>query len=377
MPYILFALSALLLAVFLNSIISPKKAERLFSTSLSSQEELRELILKNVSLSGIDSSSIQGYRDKNHVLHLKIELTLELYGQLEETLEKRLSRFHSPVIKKEKHQDSEKDYYLWEVKAKNEENLVVLFSCLKDIVGEGSGAHHKERRNKVAIIIDDMGYSLEALRKISSMRKALTVSILPFSPYAKNTAQVAHDNGLEIMLHLPLQSADDNSNNDFKGIILSGMSEDEVKKALEENLHQVPYIKGVNNHMGSKITADKNKMHIILERLKQMDLFFVDSVTTTKSIAFNLAQALGIPSARRHIFLDSINNVETIKQKLIQLFRDAQKEGDAVGICHPSDETLQVLMENIHLAEEYNVELVFASQIARTPSPSLQKSWLK
>lgn len=221
------------------------------------------------------------------------------------------------------------------------------------------------RKNKAAIIIDDMGYSLAALKRIISLKKPLTVSILPFSPYAWETALDAHKNNLEVMLHLPLESVNNQEMDGTDGFILSEMGEEEAKRILEENLSKVPYAKGVNNHMGSKITTDEFLMRIILERLKELNFFFIDSLTTEKSIAFRLAQSMGIPSASREIFLDSIREENHIEKKLLEFFQKAQEKNNSVAICHPFAETLTVLEKNIHLAERHNVELVYVSQIVR------------
>ncbi|MFQ6070219.1 MAG: divergent polysaccharide deacetylase family protein [Candidatus Aminicenantales bacterium] len=358
LPFILAAVCALLLAAALNTIISRQKAER-FKASLSfPQQELKELILKQLSSYGIESSSIQSYRDEDNVLHLKVDASLSLYGEIEKNLKNKIARFTQAELKIEEKENENKGYYLWEVKSRNGKSIFVLFSCRKKIAFEG-----EQEKGRAVIIIDDMGYSLESLKKVFSFNKPLTISILPFSPHAKKTAQIAHENGLEVMLHLPLESANNNGNNDVRGIILSRMSEEEVKKRLEENLNQVPYIKGVNNHMGSRITASKTVMMVILEEIKKKNLFFVDSVTTTKSVAHELAQKMGLPSARRDIFLDSIANKDSIKRKLTQLFRLARKKGTAVGICHPFEETLEVLEKYLGLADEYDVELVSVSRI--------------
>jgi polysaccharide deacetylase 2 family uncharacterized protein YibQ len=221
------------------------------------------------------------------------------------------------------------------------------------------------RKNKTAIIIDDMGYNLAALRKIISMKKPLTVSILPFSPYARETALNAHKNDLEVMLHLPLESVNSQDMNSTDGFILSEMSEEETKRIFEENLSKVPYVIGVNNHMGSKITTDAFHMHIILERIKERNLYFVDSLTTKESIAFRLAREMEIPSASREIFLDSVRDENYIEKRLLEFFQRAQEKNNSVAICHPFDETLKVLEKNIHLAEKHNIELVYVSQIVR------------
>jgi hypothetical protein len=209
-----------------------------------------------------------------------------------------------------------------------------------------------------------MGYNLEDLKKIITLKKPFTVSILPFSPYAKETALIAHENGLEVMLHLPLESVKSEKETIPEGYILSGMSKEEIQRTLEENL-QIPYIKGVNNHQGSKITTDKTLMRIVLEPLKERSLYFIDSLTTSNSIAFRLAQEMGIPSARRYIFLDSIIDEEYITGMMEDLLLKAQQRNNTVVICHPFQETLRVLKEKIHFVEENNLELVFASQIVQ------------
>jgi polysaccharide deacetylase 2 family uncharacterized protein YibQ len=143
------------------------------------------------------------------------------------------------------------------------------------------------------------------------------------------------------------------------------MNKEEIYKTLDLNFHQVPFAKGANNHMGSKITADRTYMEIILKYFKAKNLFFIDSVTTGNSKAYKTAQKLKIPSAYRHIFLDTKQDEKHIKGKLIDLFSLAQKKGEAVGICHPTKETLNVLKKYFHLIDNYDVHAVFASQISR------------
>jgi polysaccharide deacetylase 2 family uncharacterized protein YibQ len=171
---------------------------------------------------------------------------------------------------------------------------------------------------------------------------------------------------MEVILHLPLESLNDfDSNSSTEGLIHSRMSEQAVLETLEADLAQVPFIKGVNNHMGSKITAEREMMSLILTRLKKDNLYFIDSVTSGGSIAYKLAREMSISSAFRHVFLDSETEEEYILKQLIQLLLLAQKQGVAVGICHPYDSTLKVLSDNLELFAEYNCETVFASQIVK------------
>ena len=220
-------------------------------------------------------------------------------------------------------------------------------------------------RGKVALIVDDMGNSLEALDELLGLGEPVTISVLPYSPYSRETAEIAHEKGLEILLHLPLESLNNHdSEAGEEGLIRSGMGEAEVRKLMADNLDRVPHIKGVNNHMGSKVTADEALMRIILEPLKEKGLFFLDSRTTGKSVAFTVARNMGIPAESRQVFLDADGKSELIKERLLELFRLAQREGRAIGICHPFRETLQTLKENFHLLKDYGLEAVFASELA-------------
>jgi len=342
---------------YLFSVLSEKKKASL------SEEGLDQIVIKSLSSLKISYDSTQQYRDKKGVLHFMIDLPLRKYRELESLLEKEFKKVSASILKKEELQGEEKNYYLWQVEGKRKQRLTILFSSQKEKLKKEIPSRKAE--NKVAIIIDDMGYSLKAINDICSLKKPLTVSILPYSPLAKETARIAYQNKLEVMLHLPLESVNNREGNNIEGIIHSRMSKEEIIKTVEAGLDQVPYVAGVNNHMGSRITANKILMSIILEPFKERNLYFVDSRTTSRSIAYKVAQTMGIPSVYRHVFLDGENNEDYIKGKMIELFRLAQKKGKAVGICHPTEKTMRVLKKNFHLLEKYNLEPVFASQLAQ------------
>jgi polysaccharide deacetylase 2 family uncharacterized protein YibQ len=256
--------------------------------------------------------------------------------------------------------------YSWRITGRQEEAFSLVFALLEP------PAEEKEKEavppsppeNRVAIIIDDMGDSLEVLQEICSLDQPITISILPYSAYAEETARVAHENGLEVMLHLPGESLNhEEGNSSTVGLIKSDMSEEEVRSLVEESLSRVPYIKGVNNHMGSKITQEEPIMRPILDLLKSRKLYFLDSRTTAESVAFDLAREMGLRTAYRNVFLDSSVGVDYSKKKIIDLFKFSQKTGKAIGIGHPFPETLQALRENIHLLKKYKVRPVFVSEI--------------
>jgi uncharacterized protein len=219
---------------------------------------------------------------------------------------------------------------------------------------------------RVALIVDDMGNNLEALDELLDLRERVTISVLPYGDYAAETARIAHDRGLEVLLHLPLESLNNHeSESNTRGLITSGMSAADVLRIVDEDLARVPFISGVNNHMGSKVTADESMMRLILEPVRRRGLFFLDSRTSGKSVAYDVARSMGIPAAARQVFLDADGDNGRIKERLHELFRIARKDGRAVGICHPYRETLNALRENFRSLDGQGVEAVSVSDILK------------
>jgi polysaccharide deacetylase 2 family uncharacterized protein YibQ len=329
--------------------------------------DLSQALLSSVARSGIPDEAVNLFTDEDGIDHLLVDLPIEKYSELESSFFETLNTFAIQITEKEEQQTAEKKYYLWQAQDNREYKLTVLFSCDKERFKMARKPSSHPGASKVALIVDDMGYSLAAINELCSIGRPLTIAIIPYSPLASEIATISRQHNLEVILHLPLEAINNNESNHSKGMITAEMTEAEVIAILEKNLDQVPYIRGVNNHMGSKVTADSKLMNIILEQLKNRDLFFIDSRTTSSSVAYNIAQSLNIPSAYRHIFLDAEINETYIRSQLIELFRRAQKNGFALGICHPTRETLKVLRESFHLVDEYGLEPVLASQVVQTP----------
>ncbi|MFC2165355.1 divergent polysaccharide deacetylase family protein [Acidobacteriota bacterium] len=351
--YLFSALSRKKKAIVKKKVVPEKK------------EDAGQIAMEVLAKLDIPTEGINLFKDETGVLHLKVDLPLLQYSRIEKALEKSLQKKDFRILEKEEQQAKEKNYYLWEVEGKDKERLSFLFSCEKEVTAIAKEPPPKPARNKVALIIDDMGYSMEAINTISSLGRPVTVAIIPYSPLALETATISKENNLEVILHLPLESINNDDRNNIEGMIYSGMSDEDIIRTVKKNLSQVPYIQGVNNHMGSKVTANLKLMQTILGLLRERNLFFIDSRTTGSSVAYDVAQSLGIPSAYRHVFLDGELDEEYIKNQLLKLFKQAQKNGFALGICHPSAETLKVLKEHFHLIEDYNLEPVFASQVVK------------
>lgn len=360
---------------YIFSILEGKKeviahADKAKEAGKAEQEEadMPQTLLNTAADSGIPDDSINLFTDEEGVYHLLVDMPLKKYSQVESSFFDTFRAFGFQITDKEEQQTDEKKYYLWQAQDRKNRKITLLFSCDKEGIKIARRPVALPGAGKIALIVDDMGYSLGAINELCSIDRPLTIAIIPYSPLASEIATISKQHDLEVILHLPLEAIDENNNGSYsKGMITAEMNKSEIIATLDKNLNQVPYISGVNNHMGSKITSDSQIMNIILEHLKDRGLFFIDSRTTGNSVAYDIAQSLNIPSAYRNIFLDGELDEDYIRQQLFELFRRAQKNGFALGICHPNEETLKVLKESFHLADEYGLEPVLASQIVKTP----------
>lgn len=226
-----------------------------------------------------------------------------------------------------------------------------------------NGATVSEGPPRVAIILDDGGYGGASTEKALTLDPRLTLAILPNTPFATDTAQRAAQLGFEVILHMPMETH--GKNHLFPGQIETSMTPEDIRKLTESALIQVPGIVGVNNHTGSKFTADAHAMQTFLDVIKGYGLYFVDSRTTGSSVAFREARALGIPTAARHIFLDNELNAVYIRQQVQRLIDAARKHGAAIGIGHFRRATVAVLAEILPQFEQENIVLVHASELVR------------
>ena len=221
-----------------------------------------------------------------------------------------------------------------------------------------------DRLPKVAIIIDDLGYDRKIAEKFLELDVALTFSILPFSPYQEKIARRAQEKGIEVMLHLPMEPKEYPAVNPGQGTLLTEMDPDRLIAQLEKNLDTLSEIKGVNNHMGSRLTAESNQLYQIFSILKKRGLFFVDSRTTADSLCKPTARMFKVPFAERDVFLDHHQQPEFIRKQIKRLIEIARSHGEAVGIGHPYSTTYTVLKEMLPELKE-SVRVVPASDIVR------------
>jgi len=216
----------------------------------------------------------------------------------------------------------------------------------------------------IAIIIDDLGNQLDAGRRAIALDAPLVCAVMPHTAFSRTLAREAHAAGKEVMMHLPMQPMQ-MERIAGPGEISLENNMAQLRTILYNDLETVPHVAGINNHMGSLITRHPGHMRWLMEALAARgDLFFVDSFTTSASVAYETALETGVPAARRHVFLDADPAPEKIAAQFEQLKRQALSRGYAIGIGHPYDVTLNMLEEVLpELQRNGKFELVPVSHI--------------
>ncbi|WP_115720336.1 divergent polysaccharide deacetylase family protein [Gallaecimonas mangrovi] len=207
---------------------------------------------------------------------------------------------------------------------------------------------------KIALIIDDIGYHKSDIKALS-LPDAVTLSVLPHTPYGERLAAEAKQ---PIMLHMPMEPISTHVHLE-KDTMTVEQNRQQMEALLNDALKAIPQAKGVNNHMGSLLTEDRTRMDWLMAMLSKRGLYFVDSRTTAKSQALLAAQAAGVPAVSRRIFLD--NSASVLNHQWQRALEIAHKLGHVVVIAHPHPTTLAFLSKA--LSNMKDVELVPVSSL--------------
>ncbi|HEX9023967.1 MAG TPA: divergent polysaccharide deacetylase family protein [Geobacteraceae bacterium] len=225
----------------------------------------------------------------------------------------------------------------------------------RKVVGPGS----------VAIIVDDMGSSLQEVNELMDIKLPLTFSVIPGLAKGVAVAQAAHSRGYGVMIHIPMEPQGyPQQRMEQNGLLLS-QSDAEIRKRLNEFTLAVPYAKGANNHMGSRFTEDRGKMGTVLGFLKGRGLFFIDSKTAADSVGYSLAREMGLETASRNVFLDNVQETAYIRRQLEQLADIARRKGTAIGICHPHKTTIATLTAMMPELKGAGITFVYVKDLVR------------
>ena len=219
-------------------------------------------------------------------------------------------------------------------------------------------------RPRLAIILDDMGYDRAAADSVFSLRFSITVSVIPNLPRSTEIAEEAYRHGDQVLLHLPMEADADGGMREPIELRV-GMKTDKVEKEVTAMLDTVPHAVGVNNHQGSRATADAALMAELMPLLLRRGLFFIDSRTTVATVAYEAAQRAGVPSASRKVFLDDTVSREAVRAQIRLAARDAERDGSAIAIGHPHPATIAALAEEVPQLEAHGIRFVFASDVVQ------------
>lgn len=221
---------------------------------------------------------------------------------------------------------------------------------------------------RIAIIIDDLGYQLEAGRRAIELPGPVAYAILPGTPQGRVLAEAAHRNGKEVLLHLPLQAVEHNGPAEPGGMTLD-MGRSAFQEAFAFALASVPFAIGVSSHRGSLLTRHPGHMEWLMDEIRLRDgLFFIDSYTTHESVALQMAVEAGVAAAKRDVFLDNDRSEEALAFEFSRLQDLARKQGIAMAIGHPYPETLEFLERELRSLDEAGIELVAVSELIRIVS---------
>ena len=217
----------------------------------------------------------------------------------------------------------------------------------------------------IVLVIDDFGYRNDSVSDgFLDLNIPITCAIIPGHSQSRKFAQKAFAAGKEVIIHMPMESSLNTPGEDeYK--IKSGMTSEEVEWRIREVLKEMPEAIGMNNHQGSKATTNGKVMSVLGSVLKANNKFFIDSRTTSKTVAEEIMRSIGVPTIRRHVFLDNDDSKDKISERIDEVARLAQKQGIAVAIGHAKPHTLKAIKDALPklLADGYQFE--FASNVVK------------
>ncbi|AMB86557.1 hypothetical protein AWM79_15095 [Pseudomonas agarici] len=231
-------------------------------------------------------------------------------------------------------------------------SLPVLFACLIGVAHATPVDSPTAPKAYLTLIIDDLGQNLPRDRRVLALPGPVTPAIMPDTPHAAEFAREAHQAGKIVMLHMPMDPA----TGPFAWH--PELPLEELQKRLAAAFKAVPYTSGVNNHEGSRMTAEPPAMVWLMGELQRRNKFFVDSRTSARTVAAAQAQKVGLASVSRDVFLDNERTEPAIAAQLTTAIRLARQQGTVVVIGHPYPQTLAVLERELPKLKEQGIDWI-------------------
>lgn len=212
---------------------------------------------------------------------------------------------------------------------------------------------------RLIIVLDDIGNNLAAGKAAINLPGPIAYSILPHTPYSVKLAELAFQQGKEVMLHVPM--ANTAHLRLGPSALTDKLTQTQLVHVLQDAIAAVPHVVGVNNHMGSLLTQRRQKMDWVMEVLAEQGLFFLDSRTTSQTVAWQSASSRGIPWLMRDVFLDHEQTTAFVDKQFRYGLKLAQQQGFAVLIGHPYPVTIRYLQQALPTIGEQGIQLVAPS----------------
>lgn len=280
-----------------------------------------------------------------------IAIMLTLWGPLRKY---RLAEENKPVVQTKKQEPQQK-----KTGPKDKKRIPEAKKHAESLV-----AGSFEKTSLIAIVIDDLGQDVKQAKEVLALSGKVTVAVLPGLAQSKNVANLAKQAGHEVLLHMPMEPLKNHEKTQTPGTLSADMTPMAFLTAVSDDVESVPGAIGVNNHEGSALTENKEAMKFLMAELKTRNLFFLDSLTNAKSVAYATAIEFGMKAAKRDVFLDNEgDNPEYIRRQLDELVEIARNHGKAIGIGHPHPVTLRELRKWLAGTNSQGIEIVPVSRL--------------
>ena len=218
---------------------------------------------------------------------------------------------------------------------------------------------------KIAIVIDDFGYRNDDVSDgFLKINANLTYAIIPGHNYSTSFGEKAANAGYEVIVHMPMENTG-KTYGEEKFVLMTDMDSETIKRRINNAFFQIPTAIGMNNHQGSKASADQHVMSNVAKVIKEKGLFFLDSRTTVETVIVTTMEVFGVPTAKRNIFLDNEDSELEIRTQLEKLVKKAERDGSSIGIGHAKRNTLSVLKAEIPKLQKRGFKFVFVSEMVR------------
>ena len=218
-------------------------------------------------------------------------------------------------------------------------------------------------RGVIGIVIDDFGYRNDEISDgFLELDARLTYAIIPGHRYSTSFGEKAVESGYEVIVHMPMENTG-KTYGEEEFVLMTAMDNETIQRRLNNAIEEIPTAIGMNNHQGSKASADQNIMSNVAKVMKERGFFFLDSRTTIETIGETTMEVFGVPTARRNIFLDNEDDEEKIEKQLMKLVKRSEEVGSAIGIGHVKPKTLNVLSDQIPKLKKKGYKFEFVSNM--------------